>query len=187
MQVKAIRERDYQNILSSTKSSSLQSRTKHQIIKVSTLLFTTGCRISEILQLTTKSLDEIYKTKQTVIYTSKTDKYRTLYFTLRDIEYLKAVFGTPKKTMRGNIKELPLIKASSSANLTTSYNRNIKKLGLDTSSHKFRAGRITEMLSKDVEVSLVSAYIGHSNINTTRNYASFTDDDIKSALDKVFS
>ena len=55
-------------------------------------------------------------------------------------------------------------------------------LGEGYTSHSFRQGLITEMGSKQINVKIISQFIGHSDVKTTMRYIRPTDDDVQMAM-----
>lgn len=55
-------------------------------------------------------------------------------------------------------------------------------LGVGYSSHSFRQGLITEMSSKQINIKIISKFIGHKNVSTTLGYINPSDKQIMDSL-----
>ncbi len=124
-------------------------------------LFYTGVRKSELLTLKRKDID--LKQKTAKIYGKKTKKERLVVFTNKTKEILIEYFDKePEKINSFNLGKYSL-------------NEICSKLkpyfpDINLKPHLFRSSFATHLLSKGVDVTIVSKLLGHSNLQTTMRY-----------------
>ena len=144
-------------------------------------LATTGCRVSEMVEL---NRDQVDLKNQEVVVHGKGDKERTVYFdsvTANLLErYLRrrkdredALFigqqisrEKPERLQAGGVRVL--------------LNRIGKKAGVaHVNPHKFRRTLATEMARHGMPIQTVSRLLGHEKIETTMEYVMMKPDDIR--------
>jgi len=153
------------------------------------LLYVTGMRRFEAANLDIGDFDTI--TGQVTIQHGKGDKARTSYIDgnakthvmnwLR-LRTLKpgALFLTIDS--KGFVKDKPL----SAQSIYDMLERRGKQAGIERfSPHDLRRSAISEMLDRNVDISMVAKVVGHSSLDTTRRYDR-RDERGKRAITKVF-
>lgn len=165
---------------------SIKENTKTNLLRTFSLLFYTGSRLNELIQLTNQDILEIFKSKELIIKTHKTKNERKIYFSDNAIKELKKVFkDIEKEELHFKIIRSKGKPYQSPHNITfiqqvNKYMKNV--LGERFSSHSFRQGLITEMASKGINTKIIKEYIGHSDIKTTLRYVKPSKVDIKNSL-----
>lgn len=175
---------EYKRLITYTMGDcSLKLHSRKKLLKIFGVLYYTGIRLNEIAYITVAKLREIIKNEGGIIYTSKKDKQRQLYFSE---EACKSI----KKLIKDDAGENYI---ATSWNKTTTPMHHIsliqmvnkymlKVLGAGYTSHSFRQGIITEMFRAKVSTAEVQKFIGHSDPATTLRYAKPTDADVKNSL-----
>jgi site-specific recombinase XerD len=182
-------------------------RTKRETAMIAVLL-STGCRLSEVLQLKVADVDA-----GEVTIVGKGEKERTVYISAKAQMALEQymserkdgnpyVFpgmmkdghGKPFTLMHNRTKlptwyqhpemvctDAPLDSGSFGATI-----RNIgKRAGVEhTHPHRFRRTQATNLLRKGMPLEKVSKFLGHSKIDTTMDYIVLDDEDIAAAYKK---
>jgi len=139
------------------------------------MMFFSGCRRSEVLNIKVEDLDLINKTVR--IKTAKTYKYSIRFFDF-DIEpYLKAYKPTQKLfDLSGNAMSNMIVELT-------------KELGIKRhiSCHSFRAGLITYLHLKGWDIVDIARYVDHEDISTTQRYIDHNRAFILNKAKKTFS
>ena len=176
---KAIGKFEFEKLIAFTKRTSClqQQRARVKLIRAYTLLYVTGCRISEIIDFQTKDLQKIIENKEySLTNDTKTDTPRLIILSDQQIELIKSI--TPHE----NIKLFDV----SIGYLTIKANNVIHKcLGDLYSSHSFRAGYITRLANNGANAKLIQEDIGHAKVETTMRYIKVTDEDKRKAKEKL--
>lgn len=182
---KAIRKTDFERLLSFvSKNNYMNHPTKSKLKIAYTLLFCTGCRISEILYFTKDDLATIIKYEEISLNNStKTKKPRLIRFSDEHIQLIKNI--VPSETgylfKRNNTLEPMTI-----TGLTTLCNNYIQiALGDLYSSHGFRRNMISTILRETGRVKAAQQHIGHISPITTAKYDTLEDDEIKNILNRA--
>lgn len=183
----SITEVEYKRLMTFLRGDeSIKENTKINLMRTFTLLFYTGARLNELLQLRNSDINEILSQNELIIKTHKTKNERKIYFSEQAIKEIKKVFLQINEEKpdckiirsKGNLFQSP-------HNITyiqqvNKYMKNI--LGDRYTSHSFRQGLITEMATKGINTKIIKEYIGHSDIKTTLRYVKPSKVDIKAAL-----
>jgi len=186
---KAIRKTDFLKLIDFIcKNRQINYPTKTKLKLSFTLLYITGCRISEILNFTSYDLKKIIKNKEfSLSNNTKTKSTRLIEFSDNQILLLEKVFPQNKKekneylfTRNGSKNPMTI------GGFTTLCNFYIQKcLGKLYSSHGFRRNMITTILQTTGRVKLAQTHIGHKNSATTIRYDTPLDGEIKNVLNKI--
>lgn len=144
------------------------------------LLFSSGCRRSEVAQLTIQDVDF---NRRTVIVKGKGKKIRHAHFSeecafvLKD--YLQTRSVDPTEPLFLNKFGQPLQQSA----IYAVIKKVGRKAGLRQSLHPHvcRHTFATNMLSRGADLEFIADEMGHSNLNTTRVYARIPAEDIISA------
>lgn len=164
----------------------LKENTKNNLLRTFTLLYYTGSRLNELLQLTNSNILEIFKNNELIIKTHKTKNERKIYFSEQSVKDLKKLFLDIEneeahfKIIRSKGKPYQSPHNITFIQQINKYMKNI--LGDRYSSHSFRQGLITEMATKGINTKIIKEYIGHSDIKTTLRYVKPSKIDIKNSL-----
>ncbi len=128
------------------------------------MLFSTGCRISELLNL---NVDDV-RDKDEPFVCGKGDKYRRVYIDVNARRYLNAYLETRKDNFA------PLFLSGQRARITVSRVEQIVhecslRAGIDkrVTPHTFRHSTITDYIRNGAPMAVVQKIAGHANINTT--------------------
>jgi len=122
--------------------------------------------------------------------TTKTSKPRLLLFTRAARDILADLF----EDMLENYNDDDYIfhtprnrkKPLNSISWTISFNKVIQSaLGPLYASHGFRRGYITSFARKGIHPKIASACVGHNSVSTTLLYFNPSQEDVRSAIDKV--
>lgn len=127
------------------------------------LLFSTGCRISEVLNLNVLDVE----TDEPVVC-GKGDKYRTVFIDARARKYLNEYLATRKDSYK------PLFMSRQHSRLGVSMVEKMvhkcsMEAGIDknVTPHTFRHSTITDYIRNGAPMAIVQQIAGHSNIQTT--------------------
>lgn len=180
---KPILKKEFDRLINATnRSLELQSQTKMKLIRAFTLLYLTGCRISEISQMRAGDIQEmIHANEYSLTNNTKTKTPRLISFSENQsqIEFLKKIL--PKEggyLFPRNNANAPM----SLSNLKLMMNKFIQKiLGTLYSTHSFRAGYITTAHQLGLSLEHIRQDIGHASIATTARYATVTHTEIAQA------
>lgn len=146
-----------------------------------TMLYSSGCRVSEITNL---SLDDFMDNYHAAIVTGKGSKQRKVFFEEESRkalgEYLKDRskvikengITEPTKKLFINQKGLPL----TTAGLRYILNKYTSAAGTNrhVNPHAFRHTFATTLLNNGADVRMVQEMLGHSSISTTQRYTHVT-------------
>ncbi len=166
----------------------IREATKQNLLKTFTLLFYSGCRISELLQLKNYHILDIIENGEVIINVDKQKKERKLLFTEDGIKAIKKLFtefhinDEDKESYVVRSKGVKFISPDKST-YTKSVNTMLHlSLGDRYSSHSFRAGLITELAEASVNLGVIRDFIGHKNSSTTLLYVKSSEASIRNAL-----
>jgi integrase len=154
-----------------------QQRLRVKLKRAFTLLYLTGCRISEIIDLTTNDINKIVEYKEySLSNNTKTKTSRLIVFSTAQIDLLKTIIP------RVNIKLFDV----TTEYFTIKANLLIHKcLGLLYSTHSFRVGYVTRLANNGENIELIRSDIGHKNIATTARYIKVTSEDKRKAKERL--
>jgi len=180
-------------ILKQPKNTKMGKRDRFFMI----LLYDTGARLSEILNLKLKDID-MAAPEPFVQLTGKGNKIRVVPLMDKTVEHLNDYLDMFHADKRN--PEAPLfytiIKGTASCMSSANAERFIKiygKQARETCSqvpknlhpHKFRHSRASHLYRAGVPLSVISRFLGHADLNTTTIYASADVEMIRKSLVKV--
>lgn len=162
------------------------------------VLFSTGLRVAELANLRREQLRLTRTTDFLEIsVVGKGSKVRTVYFSERAIEWLKAYLGKRvdmdpalwvnfnpgKKAEEVEDRQLSI---RSIENIVKKY---VVMAGLPvmSSPHTMRHSYATDLLAQGVDLRLVQEFLGHSNISTTQIYTHVTNKQLRDVHQKFHS
>lgn len=167
----------------------IQKNTKLKLLRAYTLLYLTGCRVSEIINFTCKDLETIIRHKAISLGNdTKTKKPRALMFNDEGIKMLTSLsyVDCPKSSetfFYSNTYDTPMDEAV----FTRIINTHLEsKLGALYTSHSFRAGYVTRIIEVTGNPKTAQDLVGHSNLKTTLGYVSTTPARKQEAINMVF-
>lgn len=180
---KPILKKEFDRIINATaRDLDLQSATKMKLIRAFTLLYLTGCRISEIAPLKSTDIEQMIRENEySLTNATKTKSARLISFSenFTQIEFLKKIL--PKQNgylfPRNNSAE-PMTTESLKRMMNIFIHRVLGNL---YSTHSFRAGYITAAHQLGLSLEHIREDIGHASIATTARYATVTHTEIAQA------
>ncbi|MDL0088501.1 tyrosine-type recombinase/integrase [Campylobacter gastrosuis] len=186
----AIYEREFINLLCLIScDKSLQPSTRHKLTRAFTLLYLTGCRVSEIVNLSFEDIQNIFTHKSLALNgATKTRKPRTIFFNKNMLNMLLKLTYYDTNEHNGflfyeNGKDIPMSKKGLTALLNTHLAKHLSPL---YTTHSFRAGYVTRIVEATGNLKTAQDIIGHKSINTTIGYLSTSKQQKLDALDKIF-
>lgn len=165
---------------------------KNRDFAIMTMLYSSGCRISEITNL---KLDDFLDNYRSAVVTGKGNKQRRVYFAQESRNALKIYLEDRKKIIEANgisnptrqlfvnqkgkpltVNGLRFIIAKYSGTEGTNYHVN---------PHAFRHTFATTMIGNGADVRIVQEMLGHSSISTTQRYAHVTTEKLIDVYNKA--
>ena len=158
--------------------------TKTKWIRSLEILFMTGMRVSEILEIRVKAIKEAIEKGELSVFVKKQNIIRHIPLSAKSVKILKTLIDGETDVDGYFIHRRNCVRGKLNANcFTKEFNDLIQTvLGENYSSHSFRKGIITEMGCNGVNPKLIQKFISHKNVATTLNYINPTSDDIRNAL-----
>ncbi len=173
-------------IFLTTNDVKMNKATRLKLLRVYTILYHSGCRISEITNFTLDNINYIIKNKNFVLTDTKTNTIQLLKFNdvsvkaIADLDYSDckdAIFyknGSSQAMARVGLRNL--------------CNRHLEKqLNQLYTTHSFRAGYVTRIVEATGNIAIAQKLARHKDRKTTLKYISATDKQVNNALDKVFT
>lgn len=153
-----------------------RARRKRDIAIVD-FLHQTGVRISEMTALDRKDID--FVGRECIVY-GKGRKERPVYFSADAAvhlkEYLESRTDDNPALFVGSRKPFGrLTNGAVRTMLRKLCEKDVRLDGLEANPHKWRRQFVTDLLEKDVPLTLVADLAGHNNLNTTKdNYGNYS-------------
>lgn len=158
--------------------------TEYRDIAIIDLLYSTGMRVGELVNLNIEDID--LERRECVVY-GKGDKERRVYFDAKAKVHLKDYIESRKDTSEALF-----------VTLNAPYNRlkisgveiRIRELGRSVAlekihPHKFRRTMATRAIDKGMPIEQVQKILGHSQIDTTMQYAMVNQTNVKNSHQKI--
>lgn len=178
---RGIFEEEYEELMMYVDQQVLKPTSQDKLRKAFCLSYYFGTRISELLLLKRSDIYSLINAEEgkgviSLSNETKTKKPRLIIVGKKGVQEIRELFEMEwdpiiddmnMKVFQGH-KGKPL----GVPGFTTFINTHMK-LALDSdlyTSHSFRAGIISEMLKKKVDISTISSFIGHSAISVTLAY-----------------
>lgn len=178
---KPIQKKEFDRLIAAAKRGiDIKHPTKHKLVRAFTLLYLTGCRISEIVNMTARDLKQMIEHNEySLANNTKTRTPRLITFDEKrvQVQLLKEILPVQDGYLfaRNGNESTPM----STAGLKLLMNRFIHAiLGELYSTHSFRAGYITTAHAIGLSLEHIREDIGHANIATTARYATVTHEEI---------
>lgn len=182
---KPILEREYKLLLTYANGIQTFETTKTKWIRTIEILYMTGLRVSEILNIRVKDIRDAIEHSELKVYISKQNIIRHIPLSQKSITVLKKLIqhdSDPESFLihKRNMKRTRL----TSVSFTYELNQFIQTAlnSSDYSSHSFRKGIITHMSQKGINPKITQTFIGHKNVTTTLNYYRPTTEDVRECL-----
>jgi len=173
---KPIMKKEFEQLLHATnKSLSIRSSTKTKLTSAFTLLYLTGCRVSEIIDLTIQDLEfMIQNNEYSLTNNTKTKTSRLISFDSehKQIEFLKKIIPLNSGYLFAKNNSSNPMSVNALKLLMNQFIHRV--LGELYSTHSFRAGYITKAHQLGLSLEHIRQDIGHANIATTARYATVT-------------
>lgn len=149
---------------------------------ITRILHDTGCRISEVLSIDIKNLEDY----SALVPTRKTKEWRTIFWSEETRKLLFEKYIPIRICLDDSTDALFVSKygESSRGRLTNrTYQRNLKtictELGIkDITPHSFRHGKAHAMVAKDASISDIAHILGHRNIQSSMKYLTLSVDEM---------
>lgn len=150
------------------------------------LLYSTGIRVGELVNLNIDDID--LEGRECVVY-GKGDKERRVYFDAKAKVHLKEYIETRKDDNKALFVTLD---APHNRLKISGVEIRLRNLGRELNlerihPHKFRRSMATRAIDKGMPIEQVQKILGHSQIDTTMQYAMVNQSNVKSAHQKYMS
>ncbi len=179
-------ELEFNKIIERTKrSKTLRKSTKLKLLRAYTLLFYSGCRISEITTFTIDDLTKLVKDQMFVLKKTKINATQLLQFNKVCCDKISQMDISDCKSalFYKNGRSEPM----NAAGLTKLINEHLKQqLNVLYTTHSFRAGFITKIAEITGNIAVAQKLARHRDRKTTLRYLTATPTQVDAALDKVF-
>lgn len=185
----SINELEYKKLINAVRGDeTLRASSKDNLLRTFTILYFTGLRVNELQEMNLLHIKELIDNGETKLMLPKTKSERKLFAGDEFIKQLKKLFEIRPET---DLQIKVISKGSNKSKrvgihpltFIAQVNQVMKNiLGDGYSSHSFRQGLISQMAAKQINIKIISKFIGHSDVKTTMNYVKPTDDDIKGAM-----
>ena len=182
---KPILDKEYKQLLTYSNGIQTFDTTKVKWIRSIELLFMSGLRVSEMLDIRIKDIKDGIRNSELRVYISKQNIIRHVPLSINSVNKLKKLieFETDDESYfihKRNSKRNRM----NTAGFTYGFNEFIQSVlnSKDFSSHSFRKGLITQMSVKGINPKITQTFIGHRNVTTTLNYYKPTSEDVRECL-----
>ena len=150
------------------------------------LLYSTGIRVGELVNLNIDDID--FEGRECVVY-GKGDKERRVYFDAKTKVHLKEYI---ENRTDDTTALLVTLDAPYDRLKISGVEIRLRKLGRELNlerihPHKFRRSMATRAIDKGMPIEQVQKILGHSQIDTTMQYAMVNQNNVKSAHQKYMS
>lgn len=181
---KPILDREYKVLKSYINGFDTYETTKVKWNRSIELLFSTGLRVSEILNIRIKDIEKAIKNSELSVFVKKQKIIRHIPLSDKSVSTLIKLIEDEKDEDSYFIHKRNSKMSNLNPNgFTKDFNDLIQLvLGKDYSSHSFRKGIITEFSKKGINPKITQSFIGHRNVTTTLNYYRPTQEDVRECL-----
>lgn len=158
--------------------------TKTKWIRALEILYMTGMRVTEILNLKIIDIKNAIEKNELSVFIQKQQIIRHIPLSEKSVKLLKKLIENESNPENYLFHKRNNPKSHLNPNsFTKEFNDLIQSvLGDNYSSHSFRKGIITEMGISGINPKIIQHFIAHKNVSTTLNYIKPTSDDIRNAL-----
>ncbi len=181
---KPILESQYKILKSYINGLDTFQTTKTKWIRSLELLYMTGMRVTEILNLKISDIQNAIEKDELSVFIQKQQIIRHIPLSEKSVKILKKLIENESDPENYFLHKRNRTKSTLNPNgFTKEFNDLIQiVLGDNYSSHSFRKGIITEMGVSGINPKIIQHFIAHKNVSTTLNYIKPTSDDIRNAL-----
>ena len=181
---KPILEREYQILKSYVNGLETFETTKLKWIRSLELLFMSGLRVSEILDIRIQDIQSGIDNSELSVFIKKQKIIRHIPLSQKSINTLRKLIKDETDIDSYFIHKRNSKRSNLNPNgFTKEFNDLLQLvLGKDYSSHSFRKGLITQMSIKGINPKITQTFIGHRNVTTTLNYYKPTVEDVRECL-----
>jgi len=177
---KPILKREFERLINAVnRSLEIKSPTKMKLTRAFTLLYLTGCRVSEIAELKTSDVSYmIEENEYSLANNTKTKSARLISFDedYMQIEFLKKILPLDDGYLFAKNNSNKAMTVSALKLLMNKFIHRV--LGDFYSTHSFRSGYITTAHQLGLSLEHIKTDIGHKNIATTARYVTVTSAEI---------
>ena len=177
---KPIMKKEFDRLINAVnRSLEIKRPTKLKLTRAFTLLYLTGCRVSEIAYFKSDDVKQmIEENEYSLTNNTKTHSSRLISFdeNLMQIEFLKKILPLDDGYLFAKNNSEKVMTVSSLKLLMNKFIHRV--LGNLYSTHSFRAGYITTAHQLGLSLEHIREDIGHKNIATTARYATVTSAEI---------
>lgn len=181
---KPILEKEYKILKSYINGLETFETTKVKWLRSIELLFLSGLRVSEILDIRIEDIQNAINNSELSVFVKKQKIVRHIPLSKNSINLLKklvkdetdieSLFIHKRNNKRSHLNHI---------GFTKDFNSLIQLvLGKEYSTHSFRKGLITEFSKKGINPKITQSFIGHRNVTTTLNYYKPTVEDVRECL-----
>lgn len=181
---KPILESQYKILKSYINGLDTFQTTKTKWLRSLELLYMTGMRVTEILNLKISDIQNAIEKDELSVFIQKQQIIRHIPLSEKSVKILKKLIENESDPENYFLHKRNRTKSTLNPNgFTKEFNDLIQiVLGDNYSSHSFRKGIITEMGVSGINPKIIQHFIAHKNVSTTLNYIKPTSDDIRNAL-----
>lgn len=181
---KPILDKEYQILKTYINGLETFETTKTKWIRSIEILFLSGLRVSEVLNIKIKDIKDGIMKGEMSVYISKQNIIRHIPLSLNSIRVLKKLIKDENDDESYFIHKRNNKRSRLNSNgFTKDLNDLIQLvLGGEYSSHSFRKGLITQMSINGINPKITQHFVGHRNVSTTLNYYKPTSEDIRKCL-----
>lgn len=182
---KPILDKEYKQLLTYSNGIQTFETTKVKWIRSIELLFMSGLRVSEILDIRIKDILDGINHGEMRVYISKQNIIRHIPLSQNSVNKLKKLIENETDDESYFIhKRNSKRNRMNTIGFTYEFNEFIQSVlnSKDYSTHSFRKGLITQMSVKGINPKITQTFIGHRNVTTTLNYYKPTSEDVRECL-----
>lgn len=181
---KPILDKEYAILKSYINGMETFQSTKTKWLRSVELLYISGLRVSEIVELKINDIRNGIKNGELSVFVKKQKIIRHIPLSDKSVSTLKRLIIEEKEEdvyfiHKRNSKRCSL----NPIGFTKDFNEVIQLvLGKEYSTHSFRKGLITQMSMNGINPKITQSFIGHSSVTTTLNYYRPTLSDVRGCL-----
>ncbi len=181
---KPILEKQYKILKSYINGLDTFQTTKTKWLRSLELLYMSGMRVSEILDIRVKDIKDGCDKGELSIFVKKQQIIRHIPLSEKSVKVLNNLISDESDIDGYFIHKRNNVRSKLNSNgFTKEINDLIQMvLGDNYSSHSFRKGLITEMGISGINPKIIQHFIAHKNVSTTLNYIKPSESDIRNAL-----
>lgn len=159
-----------------------KNQNSHVYNGVIQLLYATGCRIGELLDIEIKNIDLIHRT--ILLTKTKTKKIRYVYFNKHQDNIIRMLINKSKQSkwlFWNTIKNRKLSKDD-----VKNFNRKVSSvLNIKINSRRFRKTMATDLAKlTSGDLKMIQTILGHSDIKMTQVYVEYSEEQAKQIYDE---